>query len=255
MVAPKPKTIVEELFDSINLYISESNYLESDSFQIKKLLRDADKLMGPDPAQANIAKAMIYQLCGDIEKVYYHIRIANTLPICSRSNLLLNSSISLSNLFMYEDAQYHYNLITEPNDSERSFINEAGRGCLSLIKLMELMTKAREMNLHFDDKDVELTTRATDVLKKHRIVDSDLAKYAGIFGEVLRENKLMIKTRFPDVIVGDVSNGWYPETVFITFKVNTDVTTAARLYKESVQRLLSNFKSIPDAVHFSIEAY
>ena len=255
MVAPIQKTIAEELFGSVNAFIAEAAYLQEDSLEIKRFLRQASQLMSINPTEANIAKAMIYQLCRNVDKVKDHVRIANQLPALNKTLVYVNSSISLSNLGIYSEAQNYFSLVTEPNEVEPYLIIDTAFGCLSLQKLRLLLTRAKEMNLHFSDKDIELTSRATEVMNKYKITDSDLAKYADVFGEVLRENNFMIKSRFPDVVVGDKTNSWYPETIFVIFKIDSDAKTAAKLYKESVRRLLAGFDDIPDAVHFSIEAY
>lgn len=77
MVAPIPKTIAEELFGSVNAFIAEAAYLQEDSLEIKRFLLQASQLMSIDPTEANIAKAMIYQLCRNVDKVKNHVRIAN----------------------------------------------------------------------------------------------------------------------------------------------------------------------------------
>lgn len=250
-----PKSIANDLIDRLNNLNLDALYLDENSKEVKILFSEARSLMNVDPSEANVALAAIYQLCNNPEKVKNHVGIANNLPTMDSHLLHYNSSVALANIGLYSESQKYYTQIVEPNSIESHQVTEGGYGSLSISKLNELFIKAESMKLTLDNDAVELTQRAAAVLKKCNVTDSILAQYADVFGSVLRENKLMIKGSNPDINVGDMKNGWHPETVFITFKVQTDPLNAAKLYREGTKRLISKFKTIPEAVHFSVEAY
>lgn len=249
------KSKADELIIALNLLIQEAVYLDVESVQVKKLFHSATQLMGADPSQANLIKAAIYQLCGNVEKVEYHLGLANKLPCQNKPNLYINTSIALSNLGLYIKSQEFFSKISDPTSVSLIEIIETGFGSLSILKMNELFMKAKKMKLNFNDEKIELTSRAAEVLINNNISDEEIAKYADVFGVLLREKGLMIKGTHPDVVVGDAENDWNPPTVFFKFKVGTDVRSAANLYKEGTKRLISKFDVIPEALHFSIEAF
>lgn len=256
MVAPIPKTIKEELFNSINELIYSCESFTHDSISIRKLLNQADKLMPVEPGEANVIKAMIYQLCWDVESVHKHVKIASKLPLDNRSNANLNFSVAYLNLGFYSLGQFYFNLLTEPDQAYSDHIINAGLGSLSFNKLNTLIIKGKEINLNFDEKMLQLNQQAVNLLNKHHITDADVAMYADVFGEVLNENKFFQKTQLPVIIVDDKDNNEFgSDTLFVVFKIDTDPKTASVLNKEAIKRLFAKFDLVPDSIHFSIEAF
>ena len=253
MVAAIPKSISDQIFDSINSLIEKTSYQDENSIDVKRILKEIDKLMPIEPAQANLAKALVYQCCGNVQQVDYHVKVADKLPCINKTHLNLNFAIAYSNLGLHSLALGYLNKVDEPDQAYFDHIVGAFKGNLSLFKFNELLIKAKKMKLDFDADNFKLTSKATEVLRKHSINDIDVAKYADVFGLVLRENNFVSKG-VPDVIVSDHEHGDM-DTVFVTFKINADTKTAAKLYKESTKRLISTYNSIPDGIHFSVEAY
>lgn len=253
MANATPQTIGNELFESVNNLIKEGHYLQKDSTVIKRLAIEARKLMPREPSVANIVLAAISQLYNSPDEVVEHVRIANQLPNDNQGLLKSNSAVALSNAFLYTKAQKYLNLIEEPNCVEMNQLVESALGSLSILQLKKLIDKAKLMKLNWNNQLIELTERAATVLNKYEISDQLVAQYAEVFGTVLHENNLMLKETIPFIEVGDENNNWYPETVFITFRVDADYKKAAQLYKEATNRLITKYGSIPYAVHLSIE--
>ena len=255
MAYAAPESIAKDLIATINQIINDARFIDINSSQAVKLLADARKLLAVEPSEGNIVLAGVYQICNMVDKVEYHVGLANKLPCINIPNLHLNSTVALCNIGLYSKSQVHFSQITEPNSINSYEIIDGGYGSLSIIKMNELLTRAQSMKLKINPEVLELTTRAKTVLNKHNISDATLAGYADVFGSLLREKNLMLKSTWPDIVVGDQSTSWYPETIFITFKVETDPKSAAGLYKEGTKRLISKFSHIPDALHFSVEPY
>lgn len=248
------ETVANETIESLNAMISSDSYFDLDSIQIRKLFANVNKLMPIDPAGANVIKAGIYQLCGDLENVEYHVGLANKLPTDSKKVITLNSVTALSNIGAFSKSQEHFRKIEAQDSIELFRLFESGVGSLSMIKLDSIFEKAKKMDLNYKDEKIQITSRAASILRANNISDEDVAKYADVFGELIRENRLMLKGSHPVITVGDSLNNWYPSTVFITFKISGSFQKAAGLYKEGTKRILEKFKSIPESIHFSIES-
>jgi hypothetical protein len=254
MAYAQKETIGDELIKEINLLIAEAKYIDEDSLHTKRLLHSAAQLMNADPSEANFIKAGIYQLCGNIERTENHIRIANNLPNQNSDLLRMNSAAALANLGLYTKAQGFFCEVKEMFSNNLNNIVETGLGSLNILKLNELFIKANKMNLEFNHQTYQVISRAAEILSNSSISDKDLAQYADVFGSVLHDKRLMVKGD-PIILIGDNSNDWHPETVFIIFRVQTDFQNAAQMYKEGTKRLISKFSDIPESLHFSIEAY
>lgn len=252
MAVPKP--ITDEIFDSINQLINKDEYQSDASFEIKRLFAQISKLMPVDPAWANLAKGFLYFIVADFENGKYHIEVGNKLPTENRDSLNANSSIAYSNSSFYSDGQKYYSLVKEVASIEQYLVICGGFNSLAFHKLNELIVDAKKLNIEFEKNDVEIASKASSILSAAQITDAEVAKYADVFGEVLRENRLLVTSKYPTVIIGDDTTNWHPHTVFVVFKVKSNATTAAKLYKESVKRLIARYGAIPDALHFSIEA-
>lgn len=255
MVAVAPETIAKDLIQRVNSLILQGDYLDLDSFVIKSLLREVDKLMKFDVKSAHIVKAAIYQVCFDEEKMRDHLRIASANASSSDISVSVDCAVGLSNFGYHSEGQDCFVKFDDPNylsviAMEKTF--EVGYQTFSLEHLQSLIVKAKKLNLKLIEKDVVLTSKAVAILRENNISDKLLSQYADIAGDVMRENKLMPQDRAPNFEIADQESGWFPPTIFITFKVNADHATAAELYKELTKRLIEKFDDIPDAIHISI---
>ncbi|WP_019883309.1 MULTISPECIES: hypothetical protein [unclassified Methylophilus] len=254
MVATAPQTIDKDLTDKIRNLIFQFEHIPADSFVIRQLNADVDKLMKVDASRAHLHKASLNFLIGDFENVKYHVRVMNGIPPESYQSLYYNSAIVLSNSYLYSEAIGYYESIIAKNELEPYEIILGGYNCLAFIKLNKLIKESLKLKLEFADKDISLAERASAILESANITDAEVAKYADVFGEVLRERRLMIGEYNPTVLIGDNQNNWHPHTVFIIFRVKTDPNVAADIYAESVSRSIQKYGAFPDALHMSVEA-
>ena len=95
-------------------------------------------------------KAAIYLLCADVEKVVYHLKLANNLPSSNKPNLHLNSSVALSNLILYSKSQEFFLKVNDLTKVELFEFIDGGLGSLSIIRMNELFVKAEKMKLQID---------------------------------------------------------------------------------------------------------
>ncbi|WP_024931088.1 hypothetical protein [Methylophilus sp. OH31] len=253
MVAIAPQTIDKDLTDKITKLIFQFEHISADTFVFKQLYAETEKLMKVNASRAHLHQASLHFLIGDFEGAKYHLRVMNGIPPESYQDLYYNTSIVLSNCYFYSEAIEYFQRVNAASGLEPYQITGGGFNCLAFIKLNKLIKESLKLNLTFEDKDIALAEKASAILETAEIIDTDVAKYADVFGEVLREHELMIAGYHPTVLIGDDDNNWHPHTVFIIFKVKTDPETAAGLYRESVMRAIDKFGGFPEALHMSIE--
>jgi hypothetical protein len=255
MVGAITQSTNNEICDAVNHLVMQFKYFSPSDKDIQILLDLATKLIPVEPSNGNARKGSIYLLCGDFEKGLHHIKVANNkLPGSNAEVLKFNSAITVSNHYFYLESQKYIDQIKKVTEHEPFEIINVGYGCLAFNKLKELIMDARRFEMSIDEKASELALRAAAVFESAGITDAEVAKYADVFGEVLRENQLMIGEECPTIKVGDSKNNWNPPTVFVVFRIKTSPERAADLYAESVERALVKFGSFPDALHLSMEA-
>ena len=255
MAASITETTSNEICEAVNELIMQFKYFSPRDKEILILMDMATKLIPVEPAIGNARKGSICLLSGDFEKGLHHFKVANyKLPGSNSELLKFNSAISTSNHNFYTESQKYIDQINKVTEHEPFELINVGYGCLAFNKLKELIMDARKYGMAIDENDAELALRAAAVFETAGISDAEVAKYADVFGEVLREHHLMIAEHYPTIKIGDASNNWDPATVFIVFKVKLEAEKAADLYAESVERALHKFGYFPDALHLSVEA-
>lgn len=254
-----PQNISDGLVNRINALMGGSAYfLEENSFDIRSLLRETDKLMNASPVLGYALKGTIYQLCLNEASMRDNFRISLELASSDVSQLVnMWSIVALSNIGYSSEAQALYSELDEVDclafDSLERMI-ELGFSVLAFRKIDLFIEKAKKMNLEMPKEFDTLTADALAVLDANKISDQLLSQCADIFGEIMRENRLISKDVSPSFEVTSENEEWSPPTIFFTYKVDVDHGEAAKLYKEFTQKLIMRFDNLPDAVHFSIES-
>lgn len=255
MVSANQQTIAPEVYESINNLIYQYRFFPTDSLEIRRLFASVQKLMDVDPAKANLAKSMLYWLIGDFDQAKKLVGVSNNgLPLDNKDLHLSNSATTLANANFYTESQHYYNLIKNVSLVDPWVLVNAGLNCLAFEKMKGLTMDASKLGIKLDEAKTDISLRASKILNEAQLTDNDIAKYADVFGEVLRENHVMNADLHPTITIGDDQSDWYPHTIFIVFKVRTDALTAAQLYKSSLKRSFEKFGTFPDALHISIES-
>ncbi len=254
MVAPNPETIANELFESIYLLLLKNSYLQKDDLEVRRLFKRTDQLMESNVPAAHLAKANLHFLIKDYEAGQYHIKVANQWYGEHKHSTLYNTVITLSRYSFYPEAQRYFNVIVDQILLEPFELVKAGFNCLAFSSLNDLILKAQKLDLTFDSADEALAKKAYAILKAANITDDDVAKYAQIFGNVFHEASVITSSEHPLIKIADKENNWSPPTVFIIFILNESTEVISKVYKESVKRIIKEYGTIPDALHFSVES-
>lgn len=249
MTAQLPKTINAGIIERINKQLADSRYLDEASILFKSMLVDIGKLMQVDPFEANIAKAAVYQLCGNLTKMNYHFSLASKLG--DARVVSMQKSIGLSNLGYFSEAQKFYEQSSDPIYGEFATNLDLGYYTFSFETLTKWFEKAEKMDIDISNLDYITCKRANAILSAANIKQSKIAELADTAGEILREHHLFTADATGVEIEDD---GFTDPCIYITFNIKASHEKAAELYDEFVLRLLNRFDAIPDIVHFSIRA-
>lgn len=251
MTSKLPATISNDLSNETNLLLqSTGHYLDETNLNIRRLLAAAKKLMAVDPFESHIAYALIYQICGDVAKVKDHLRIAEKLGSPLRTTEM--STITNINLGFFSEAQQSYKLCGSPKTGNFLKSLNAGYASLSFLQICDFLDDAIKMNFDLNNVDFETAQKVKNVLQSAGISQEDLSAIVDIVGEILRENKLFYLNNLPDISIEDDVLG--APCVFITFFIKESYENAAKLYGTFIDRLISRFGHIPEAVHVSIQS-
>lgn len=251
MTSQLPATISNDLINETNsLLMNTGHYLDESNLSIKRLLAAAKKLMEANPFESHIVYALIYQICGDVAKVKDHLRIAKNL-----GDSLTTSRIATAtniNLGFFSEAQQNYKQCGSPKTGNFLISLNAGYSCLSFYQICDFLDEAKKMGIDLKNVDLETAQKASSILRSAGVSQEELSAMIDIVGEILRENKLFYLNNLPDIFIRDEPSD--APCVFITFFVKESYENAAKLYEAFIDRLISRFDHIPEAVHVSIQS-
>ncbi|MDA8381762.1 MAG: hypothetical protein M0037_01565 [Betaproteobacteria bacterium] len=253
MTAPVPATIANDLINTINAEMVKSTHFRSASdlsdTTIQMLFRNAKKLIKADARVGYRVTGMIWQLCGDHEKMVYHFK--NAMHLGDDKYAIVSSmSAGCINLGYFAEAQSHFAVCGDPRQGH--FLEEAVRGLAiaSYDRLCKHMAEAEKMGVDLSSIPRETIERAAGIFSKAGFSDDDAAMMLDIAGEVMREHRI-----FPsDIAQIDVADEEWstPSCVYYTFRLPVSSEEAADMYDELSKRIAERISPIPDAFHISI---
>jgi hypothetical protein len=251
MTSQLPATISNDLINQTNLLLqSTGHYLDESNLDIRRLLAAAKKLMAVDAFESHIAHAIIYQICGNVDKVKDHLRIAEKLGNPLRTKEI--ATVTNINLGFFSEAQRSYKQYGRPQSGNFLESINAGYASLSFQQICEFLDEAKKMNIDLNNVDLETAQKVNNVLQSAGVSQKDLSAMIDIVGEILRENKLFYLNNLPDIFVEADTMG--SPCVFITFFIKESYENAAKLYETFIDRLILRFGHIPEALHVSIQS-
>ena len=253
MISDTPKTIASDLTPLINaLVIKTTRYLAPDDMQLRRLIRQAEQLIGADAAQGHSALAALYQLTGDRERTLHHIDNAIQLAPSTLDHLG-NKATNLANLGYYSEAQIFFDRAVDPEKGKMTF--GWGKGCIygAFRTMLRHLQRAREMTLELSGLDTEIAERAAAVLEKAGVTDADIAKVLDIFGGVVRQRRLFYAGQAPQVIVFD-EIGQEP-FIEMVFDFDVPPAEAHKIYLEFVDQVIEKMPAAPSVLSVSCRSW
>lgn len=251
MTAPNAETITTEITNEANTLLNSTpRYLDESDLRIAKLILKARKLMNASAFEAHIAHALIYQICGDIDKINNHLRIASKLG----DPLVISEMATLTNINLgyYSIAQENYKQYGSPKNGKFLSSLSAGYASLSFSHISEFIKQAKKMEIDLNSVDCKTAEDANSILVSSGLDQTQFARILDLVGETFRENKVFYANEIPEIFI-DNKPADIP-CIYITFFIKESLDETARIYNSFISRLTSEYEEIPDSVHISIQS-
>jgi hypothetical protein len=247
MAAPTPKTIQSEVLGTINALVKKGHYADSADFSTRQVFREIDKLLRVDAFEGHIAKAALFQACGDREKMQYHFNAAYHLGNKDRVNSQF--IVGLSNLGYISEAQELYAKVIDPKIGDYYSLTNIGWNIFAFANQNRYLQSIKSMTADIPANMHKYSNEVAGFLAGHGVSDELLADIADEAGFLFRKYSLFADTDPINVTIDEES-----DCVYIQLLVNVSHEEAARLYSEFSKRLAAKYDVIPEAVHFDIRS-
>lgn len=251
MSAAIPATVDEVIIGEVNNVLASGRFADPDSLKIRRLLKDAHGLFKVKPWMAHADFGCIYQIVGDVEKLRYSFKCSLEMAAGEYVDASIQKGICILNLGFFSEAQQLFKELGDPTYWKLVNILPILYGTLAFEFIDEFQFKAHKMKIDLTGLDFETASRATAILKKHGVTEDQLAAWADVAGDVIRENKLFLMGDGPDIDVADDDGD---QCIYLTYRVKTKPQEAVALYQEVSKRLIHAFKQLPAVVNISVRA-
>lgn len=244
----QPQLITSQIIDRVNhLAATLDCYADSNSFPIKRLLQDAEKLTKKNFAEGHAATGMIYTLCGDIERAREEFKIAEQASGLSHQHHLL---VSLSNTAYFEEAADLFAKICHPDGGLFTSHAHIGFGTGAYDALRAFIAEAARMEIKIDDGSEALYAKFFSILEADSVTETEARALFKATGEVLRARHCFYG--------GDASNIKFeeptatdPGCAHILVSVPFDVEETAKMNFELAHKIAEMPVRIPNALCIS----
>lgn len=190
MVWAAPATIENSLRERIDaVLIARTTFGSADDFEVKALLRDADKLARADAFGASLIKAEVYGLCGDRRQFEYWL--ANAAKIRRGSEIFRSESVGLSNLGYFSEAAITFEGAMQPVHGQVGALFHIGLINCCFKSMVNAAEYAKQAGIELDADLVELARKADYVLGRVGVSEDQVRRVTDVAGEVLREHNLL----------------------------------------------------------------
>lgn len=185
-------TIENELNKQIDtLTLNLSSFLDSDSWDVKRLLADAKKLIRVDAPEGHCALGKIYHLCGNVEMMRYHFD--NAYRLNRDIDFIGVRSACESNLGFMTEAKKFFAIVGDPLQGSLSKCVDIAFTCGAFSLLNEYIERAEKMGIELSPGDVNQSRAISKIFAEAGISDDYISSVLDIAGAVMRERKVVSK--------------------------------------------------------------
>lgn len=252
MLRQHPQTIADTLFERISLTVSSENrYVDLDSFVVRRLFADAEKLKSSSPFDFLLARALIYHASGDLEQALSYLDRAKDLH-GSEIEIAYAAAVIYGNLGYFSEAQHYFAKAANPRIGKFTQRFDIGIISGAFAQLNVFIEEAEIMGLDLSGLPVALAKRVCRVFAKAGIDDATVGVMLDYAGSIMREEKMIFVGETPDIYIMDEA-GPMP-CVHISYRLPAGPSVVARLFDRLVERIACGLEIIPDAVIVSFDA-
>lgn len=209
-----PATLTNDIIAQLNNVRSNVYYAEKSSLIWIKIKRQCEKLVQANAAEGWGTLGLLYTTAGDVEEM--ERSFFNAIRLGGQSFFASNILASYGNLGLFSKAHALFEKVGDPEGGNFSELFQDGIEIGAFHKLSEFIGAAKKMNIEIDNFRLDLTERATSVLARAGISDSDVASNMDAAGTILRRKRIFASVP-TDVLVTDVAGEF--SGVTITFKL------------------------------------
>ena len=244
-IGAAPKTITNQINDELKAIVTAG-------FIVKKLTRDADKLIQADAFNGYLLKALVVHLTGELKETIYNIEAAEKIAAYSPEIAEVKTQ-ALSDLGHYDEAIKIYTLHSSARDGHTlEYIYNAGihigayRATLNRMMEATDVMKLNNNEIHTNRIAVLKTVAAT--LDSTGTSDADVAAMLDCAGSILRRHSLFQKN--PDYPF-KLSNG--KSMVHMRINVPAPLQQVSEMNLQLAQLVAEKMNNIPNGFHVTFK--
>jgi hypothetical protein len=248
----QPKTQCSQILSQVNARVKAGGpYLDSTSFEVRRLLCEAQKITG-DAYQAIerfITLGAIHQICGNEAEMRHNFSCAAKLDRSPRTAAAYCGA--LINLGYISEAQKEFAKVARPELGGVKCIDSLGFFSMAITPLNDFYAAVQRMKIAgLSAKHVEGAKRIQKIFQEANVTDEIVGQMLDDAGEILRERRLMCCEHFEkDLYIYD---GPYDEHfVSIEWRVPVSSSVASDMSFEFIHRAIERFEKIPACIDFS----
>lgn len=246
MAQSSPKTIFENLTDQVNrLLLQNSTYLSAQSFEVRRLMQEADKLSEAHAYEAFLMRSIIQVLTGDIEQGLEWVRKAGHIDsgrLPGETDFI--KAQLYTKLGYFSEGLGPFKLSAQLEFGKFGYRAAVGVGVGAYRFISEQYSKAQGMRMELHSSvNFEKFQDIARLLEADGITDEDLAIYTDVAGELIRKRDLIIKEHHISIQEMGGKN-----VLRILFEVDCPASERADMMFELAERY-AEFPEMPQAFH------
>lgn len=189
------KTILDGLLAEVNGTTKlRAGYLSPTSFEVRRLLAEADKLMQVDAFESYMMRAIVSVLTGNIQIVRTELAKAKHLEAGGAHLTDFMEAQALGKLGYFSQAQSTFKMSTSVDSGEFGFRAPVGLAVGAFSYLGECFLQAEEMKLQVQGSvDPDKVKEMVGIMLSNGLSDCDVGGFLNVAGEIIRKRCLFIK--------------------------------------------------------------
>jgi hypothetical protein len=251
-MSTQPQTQCSQLLSQVNARVKAGGpYLDSTSFEVRRLLCEAQKITG-DAYQAIerfITLGAIHHLCGNEAEMRHNFSSAAKLDRSPRTAAAYCAV--LINMGFISEAQKEFAKAARPELGWLTCTDSLGFWSMAISPLNDFYAAAQSMKIaELSAKHVEDAKRIQKILQEDDVTDQMVGQMLDDAGEILRARHLMRCTPCPSGYQ-ICEDPYDDDSISIRWLVSVSTGTASEMTFEYVDRFVRRFDKMPRCIGFS----
>lgn len=228
-------TIEKDLRQRVaDLLVRSTHYADSNTFEVKALLKDADKLTNAVPFAGSLIKAEVHHVCGDVEGFRYWISNARKLGGALHADQ--SEMIGLGNLGFFSEAAPLYKKVASVPTGQLGTVFGLGLLLTSFAHMIKAAQAAELAQLQLEGiEGLPLAQKGAAIMTKLELEESQVQAVLDVAGEVLRKHRMFWQQSAPEIRVVDNADG---ASMLYQLYIGASAQEACRLTDEVIDLMV-----------------